>query len=146
MKYTKKYNIVIQSVNESFESTKIIKSELAQEYLRKIWEAPIEIQESFYALFLDRANKIKGHALISVGGMTGTVVDNRILFKYAVDNLSTGLIIAHNHPSGQLKPSDQDIKVTKKIQSICELFEIALMDHIILTEESFYSFADNGLI
>jgi len=146
MEYAKKYNIGINSVNENFESARIVKPETATEYLRKIWNAPLEIQESFYCLFLNRANEITGHALISLGGLTGTVVDNRIMFKYAVDTLATGIILAHNHPSGQTHPSEPDKRLTKRICKLAELFQINILDHIILTTNSHYSFSEEGLM
>lgn len=146
MEYAKKYNIRVSSVNENFIDAKIVRAENATEYLRKIWNAPIEIQESFYCLFLNRNNNITGHALISLGGLTGTVVDSRIIFKYAVDTLATSIILAHNHPSGRLQPSEADLKITKRIMKLGNLFEVSVLDHIIITKDSHYSFAEQGTI
>jgi DNA repair protein RadC len=70
----------------------------------------------------------------------------RIVAKYVVDSLATGIILAHNHPSGQLKPSEADIRITKKIKNAMELFDVSVFDHIILTEDSYYSFADNNAL
>lgn len=83
---------------------------------------------------------------ISKGGMTGTVVDIRILFKLALEHQATGVILIHNHPSGKLKPSDADIQITKKIKEASNIMDVALLDHFIITEFDYYSFADNGLL
>lgn len=145
MKYSSKYQIKAQTVAD-FPSVKAQTSQEAEQYLRDHWEHPINVQESFYALYLDRGNSIIGHALISLGSITATIVDNKILMKYAIDLLATAIIISHNHPSGQLIASEQDIKLTKKVQECCNLFDITLMDHIILTEDSSLSFAGECLL
>ncbi len=145
MKYSSKYQITAQVVSE-FKSTKVTQLTEAEAYLREHWEHPINIQESFYALYLDRGNRIIGHALISLGGTTATIVDTKILMKYALDLLATGVILSHNHPSGQLIASEQDIKLTRKVQECCTLFDIGLLDHIILTEDSSFSFANECLL
>ena len=95
---------------------------------------------------LDNSNSSVGYAKISQGGITGTVVDLRIIAKYAVESLCTSVIIAHNHPSGKTTPSEADKTVTNKIKSALATLDINLMDHIILTETEHFSFADNGLI
>ncbi|MFN5417630.1 MAG: RadC family protein [Flavobacteriia bacterium] len=123
---------------------KIVKSEIAYELIRFYLEDLKH--EEFYVMYLNKANILLHTKRISIGGVTGTVVDNRILFKEAIECLATGIILVHNHPSGQLRPSEQDIKLTKKIQQIGELMEIVVMDHIIVTPEYYYSFADNGLL
>ena len=85
-----------------------------------------------------------GFAKISQGGTAGTVVDIKIIAKYAVDSLSTSVIICHNHPSGNKQPSDADLNITRKIKDALLLLDIKLIDHIIITENDFFSFADNG--
>ena len=100
--------------------------------------------EYFYALYLNRNNQVLGNHLISKGGFTGTVIDIRVIFQVALKVCATSIICLHNHPSGNLSPSDCDISVTKKIKSAAELLDISLLDHLIITSESFYSFADNG--
>lgn len=104
----------------------------------------IELQEEFHILFLSRANKVKGVYKLSKGGVTGTVVDNKLVFGVALKTGATSLILAHNHPSGNLKPSLADIDITKKIKKAGELLEIKLLDHLIITMEGYYSFADEG--
>ena len=87
-----------------------------------------------------------GYAKISQGGVAGTVVDTKIIAKYIADTLASGIIVCHNHPSGNIKPSEQDIILTQKIKQVAELLDSTLFDHIILTTDSFYSFADSGIL
>lgn len=140
----KEYRIIAieNELNES--PVKIIHAESAEKFFRDKWGFDLQVQEACYAIFLDKANHIKGYTLVSLGGITGTVIDTRIILKFAIDLLATGLILAHNHPSGQTRPSDQDIRITKKINEACKLIELTLLDHIILTEKEVYSMANNG--
>lgn len=100
--------------------------------------------EEFWALLLNKANKVIDKVRVSQGGVAGTVVDVRIIVKAAVDKLASSIIIAHNHPSGNPKPSDKDLSITKKLKDAANLFDIALLDHLIITDNECYSFADNG--
>lgn len=106
----------------------------------------IEHREFFYVMLLNRANRAIGIFQLSMGGITSTVVDLRILFQAAIKANASQIIMAHNHPSGQLKPSETDIALTKRIKSAGEILDIAVLDHLILTADSFYSFADEGQI
>ena len=101
-------------------------------------------KEVFGVVFLNQANKIIHFEIISQGGITGTVVDPRIIFKNAFTHNATGIILAHNHPSGSLKPSTADIQLTDKIKSASAFMEIRLLDHIIISENGYYSFSDEG--
>ena len=102
--------------------------------------------EEFWILLLNRANKIIKKVLISEGGISGTVADPKRIFKTAIENNASSIILCHNHPSGNLKPSEADIKLTKKLKEAGTLLDIGVLDHIIMGEEKFYSFADEGLI
>lgn len=102
--------------------------------------------EEFWILLLNRGNYVVKKICISLGGLVGTVVDSRIIFKHAIENLSTSLILCHNHPSGNSKPSDADISITKKIKESGLLLEIPVLDHIIIGGKGYYSFADEGLL
>ena len=102
--------------------------------------------EEFWALYLNRNNRIVASERISKGGVTGTVADVKIIFKRGLELLSSSIIVAHNHPSGNLKPSQADINVTKKIEKSSAFLEIKLLDHLIITEAGYYSFSDEGLI
>lgn len=100
--------------------------------------------EAFYILLLNRANKILREIQISEGGMSGTVADPKKIFKLALEQNAAAIILCHNHPSGNIKPSDADIKLTHKLKSAGEMLDLPVIDHIILGEENYYSFADEG--
>jgi DNA repair protein RadC len=102
--------------------------------------------ECFCILLLNRANKVLKIARISDGGITGTVVDQRKVFKIALDNNATSIILGHNHPSGQLTPSDADIQLTKKMKDAGVTLDLPVLDHIIVGDGCYYSFADEGIM
>ncbi len=102
--------------------------------------------EVFAVLFLNRANKINHFEIISRGGITGTVADPRIILKKALAEEATSIVLSHNHPSGSLKPSRADEELTIKIKEAAKYFDIKVIDHIIVSEEGYYSFADEGLL
>ncbi len=102
--------------------------------------------EEFWILFLNRANKVMGRMKISQGGVSGTVTDVRIVMKKAIESLASGLVICHNHPSGNTSPSDADIRITQKIKEAGALMDIQLLDHLIICGKNYYSFADNGAL
>jgi DNA repair protein RadC len=102
--------------------------------------------EVFAVLFLNQANKINHFEIVSRGGITGTVADPRIILKKALEHDATSIVLSHNHPSGSLKPSKADEVLTQKIKLAAQYFDIKVIDHIIVSEEGFYSFADEGLL
>jgi len=102
--------------------------------------------EEFWIIFLNNANKIQLKTQMSKGGITGTLVDTRLIFKQALELASTGLILCHNHPSGTLKPSSSDISLTNKIKKGGDVLDIKVLDHLIITEKEYYSFADEGIL
>jgi len=102
--------------------------------------------EVFAVVFLNRANKINHFEIISKGGITGTVADPRIILKKALEEDATSIVLCHNHPSGNLHPSRADEELTKKIKDAAGYFDIKIIDHIIVSEEGFYSFADEGIL
>lgn len=102
--------------------------------------------EEFWVLFLNQNNKVLHKAGLTKGGITESVVDVRILFRLALEHFATGIIVAHNHPSGNLSPSQADISITKKIEEAGKILSIKLLDHLIITQNSYYSFAEDGLI
>jgi DNA repair protein RadC len=102
--------------------------------------------EVFAVLFLNRANKINHFQVISEGGITGTVADPRIILKRALEEDAVSLILCHNHPSGSLKPSRADEELTQKIKEAAKYFDIKVLDHLIVSEDGYYSFADEGLL
>lgn len=129
-----------------FPRVKITSSKDAYNVIRQYYSGDIEIYESFFILLVDRSNTTVGYAKISQGGIAGTVVDVKILAKYCLDSLCSGVLLAHNHPSGNLKPSIQDEQITKKIVGALELIDVNVLDHLILTADSYYSFKDEGNI
>ena len=109
-------------------------------------QSTIEHKETFKMLLLNRANKVLGITTISEGGLSGTVTDVRLIYQYAIKGNASGIIIAHNHPSGNISPSESDMKITNKIKEAGNLLDIQLLDHIIITPEMdlYRSFADEG--
>lgn len=101
--------------------------------------------EEFWVLFLNNSNKVIYKTQISKGGITGTVVDIRIVFKLALEHNATSIILSHNHPSGKLQASEADIQITKKIKEAGKNLDIQVLDHVIITEKSYYSFVDEGI-
>lgn len=102
--------------------------------------------EEFWILLLDRANQVNKKINISEGGMAGTVADPKKIFKMALDNSASSIILAHNHPSNNLKPSGNDISLTKKLKEAGNLLDVQVLDHLIIGNDSYYSFADEGMM
>ncbi|MEO8087538.1 MAG: JAB domain-containing protein [Bacteroidota bacterium] len=147
------FNVKLSEIKVTYKSKvkysemrSITTSKDAEEILRNIWSDDIELREEFYMLVLNRANRVLGYYLISQGGIAGTVVDSKLVFSVALKCHASGIILAHNHPSGNTKPSPQDLDLTKKLVAGGKLLEISVLDHLILTAESFYSFADEGMM
>ena len=138
--------LTLKKNDTGFKSCKIGSSSDAYKVIRAFYFDDISIYESFFILTLNRANNTTGYAKISQGGISGTIVDPRIIAKYAIENLANGVILAHNHPSGNLAPSDAYRQITRKITEGLKLLDVVVLDHIILTETSFYSFADEGIL
>lgn len=113
-------------------------------YARELYDHDLTIYESFWLILLNRANNTVGFVKISQGGTTGTVADVKMICKYAVDTLAQAAICVHNHPSGARLPSNADKVLTRKVKEALHLFDCKLLDHIILTEETYYSFADEA--
>lgn len=104
------------------------------------------LHEEFYIVLLDRANKVKSIELISKGGISGTVVDGKIVFKKALEQSASSIILCHNHPSGNLQPSRADLDLTKKIKAFGAFIDMPVLDHLIVTDTGYYSFADEGTL
>ena len=102
--------------------------------------------EEFSVLVLNRANRVLGYARISQGGLSGTVADPKVIFQIALKSNSCSIIIAHNHPSGNTQPSEADIQLTRKLKDAGAVLDLPVLDHLILTSEGYYSFADEGLL
>jgi DNA repair protein RadC len=130
---------------DEVKKVKVATSKDCADFFRELWEG-IDIYESFFCVYLNQANNTIGWYKVSQGGITGTVADPRLIVKKALEVLATGLVICHNHPSGTLKPSTADEQITQKIKEGCKYFDIRLIDHIIITEDGYYSFNDEGIL
>lgn len=126
---------------------KVTCSEDAYKYMLSTYKkGTICYKEYFKVLFLNQANQILGYTLISEGGLTETTADVRLIFQTALLTNSVALILAHNHPSGNLKPSPEDIRLTKQVREASNFMRIKILDHIILSDTEYYSFADEGIL
>ncbi len=125
---------------------KITDSRSANEILKSNWGSQIELLEEFNILLLNRNNRVLGLVNISKGGYAGTVVDAKIVFSSALLGKASAIILAHNHPSGNLKPSTQDLAITKKLVEAGKVLDLPIVDHLILTTKSYFSFSDEGLL
>ena len=123
---------------------KIASSRDAYEIFKLIWNDQMDLYESFFVIFLNRANKVLGYRCISTGGVSGTVVDPKAIFQAALLINSSSIVCAHNHPSGELKASDADVKITHKLKEAGVFLEINMLDHLIINNFTYYSFADDG--
>ena len=102
--------------------------------------------EQFWIINLNRSNTIISKKLVSLGGVSGTLVDPKVVFKTALESFASSIILVHNHPSGNLKASDQDLKITEKLKSAGKLLEISVLDHVIFTDHGYLSFADQSIL
>ena len=136
LSYSKKIEIPFQKITSSKAVNKVIREIIPVEQ--------INYREHMYVLYIDNSNKILGYQLLSIGGITATIVDIRILMQGALLTRSVGFILIHNHPSGKLKPSIMDKNLTQKVKEAGKVLDIKLLDHLIITEQSYYSFADEG--
>ena len=127
---------------EALDKKKITSSSIAFEYFSSILGD--NNYEAFYILLLNRSNRIIREVHISEGGFSGTVADPKKIFKIALEYNASSIILCHNHPSGNIQPSDADIKLTNKLKGAGEMLDLPVIDHIILGEEKYYSFADEG--
>ena len=130
----------------NFEKVKIVSSKDAFKVIKQFYFDDIDIFESFFILCLNRNNQTIAYAKISQGGVAGTVVDIKLIAKYAIDCLASGVILAHNHPSGDLKPSNEDLAITKKVKEGLKILDIQVLDHLILTSQGYLSFGDEGIL
>lgn len=133
--------------NESnLDQVKLRHSDDVVKYIRQFYHEDIDVYESFFILLLNASNITIGYAKISQGGIVGTVVDTKMICKYAIDSFAMSVVLAHNHPSGNLRPSENDKILTTKIKKALKMFDTNVVDHIILTKDSYFSFANEGLI
>ncbi|TXG39564.1 JAB domain-containing protein [Seonamhaeicola maritimus] len=144
-----KVNEIKLSYKEHLKTSVTIKSSKeVNALLYNYWDKnTIALFESFKIVLLNNSNKVKGICQLSIGGISGTMVDIRILFAIVLKSLSVGIILAHNHPSGKLKPSEADKQLTEKIKKAAELLDVKVLDHLIIVPNGdYYSFADEGIL
>lgn len=133
-----------RKLSESKEKYKIGGSKDAFNYMQPFLEDLS--YEEFWVIYMNRSNRIIDQVKISQGGISGTVIDVRIILKHAIEKLASTIIICHNHPSGNLQPSKSDIQITSKLKEASKFHDIELLDHLIISDSSYYSFADEGII
>ena len=140
--------LIYKSKVKASDRKKITCSRDAYKIFMENWNPDIiEFVEEFKILLMNRSNSVLGILEISKGGISGTVTDVRLIYQGAIKANASGIIVCHNHPSGNLNPSESDVKITQKIKEAGSLMDIQLLDHLIITtDDSYYSFADNGLL
>lgn len=137
--------IKVSYSNKNLEKIKVTSSKIIYELIINQWDSDIiEYQEEVKIILLNRSNIALGIYEMSKGGITGSVVDIRIILGVALKCGASGIIMVHNHPSGKLVASDADKTITRKLKQVCELLEVDLLDHLIISKDGYYSFADNG--
>ncbi len=126
---------------------KITNSRNAADFIRRTFRAgSLELQEHFITLYLNQANEILGYYNHTIGGINATIADRRLILATALASASVGILVSHNHPSGNLTPSQPDLDLTKKLKEGAKILDIQLLDHIIITKNGYYSFADEGVL
>ena len=142
----------VAEIQVSYRPEKIVEYRLSSslntfELILKDWEQnTIEMQEEVKIILLNRNHKALGIYSLAKGGLSGCVVDIKLILSVALKTLASGIIMVHNHPSGNLKPSTADINITEKLKSACKLLEIELLDHLIITRDNYFSFADEAML
>jgi DNA repair protein RadC len=139
--------LTYKSTVKASDRLKIDGSYDAEQLIRKYWDDDtLDFQEQFKIILLNRANNVLGIVDISTGGIAGTIADPKVMFGAALKAAASGMILVHNHPSGNIMPSQTDIDLTKKIKEGGKILDITVLDHLILTREKYYSFSDEGLM
>lgn len=129
-------------------SIKIKDSKDVNECIRAIFPVDLALREAFICLYLSRSNQTLGYAVISIGGISATLCDPKVVFQHALLCNASAIILIHNHPSGNLNPSETDLKLTQKLKEIGRFMELEIVDHLIISPEkmNYYSFADSGIL
>jgi DNA repair protein RadC len=137
-------SLTYRSIVKHADRVTITTSNDAYTILKHLWSDKMEYIEQFVVILLSRSNKALGWVKVATGGTSGCHVDTKVVYQAALIMNASGLILSHNHPSGNLKPSEADILITKKLKEAGKLLEIAVLDHLIITYDGYYSFADEG--
>jgi len=143
-----KYSTIAVKLNRVYvKNIRIKNAEEVYEFLKEIWDNDLmNIQEQFAAIYFNQRNNVIGYRVINTGSSTSCIVDIKLLVCLALHSMATGVIIAHNHPSGNLTPSKQDETITAKIKDALKLIDVKLMDHVIVSDTEFFSFAEAGML
>ena len=141
----KEVDLIKVGVNTIHQNKKINSSKNAYDIFMEIWGNDINIRENMCILFLNKSNTVIAWHHLSKGGIDGTVADIELICAIAIKTLSKGIVLAHNHPSGNTKPSEQDIKITRTLNTGLKIYGISVVDHLIITNDGYYSFADEGI-
>ena len=141
-----RYELGIRSTDYSFKAETITSSMDAFKYASKFYFDDMGIFESCFIILMNKSCKTIGWAKISQGGTSGMIVDSKIICKFAVDSLADSVILVHNHPSGNLKPSQQDREMTKKVKDALRIMDTTLLDHLILSKDGYFSFSDEQIV
>jgi len=128
------------------QSIKITDPDMSADFARKLYDNDIDVVESFYVVLLDQALQVKHWALVGKGGVSATVADVRVICKHVVDAMASHVLLVHNHPSGVLKPSEPDKTMTNNVKEALKYFGCQIVDHVIVTESSYYSFKQENLL
>ncbi len=144
MEYSREYKLTAKKTDEKFEKVILQKSEDIYNYVRKLYFDDINIFESSLILMCNSKLQVKGWAKISQGGVASTLVDIKIFMKYAIDCLATNVVFVHNHPSGDVLPSKYDDNLTQRLKEACQIMDICLMDHLVVSDKEYYSYHDMG--
>ena len=148
----RKYKSTIKEVNALYKAEKTIhnvkvnSSMVVNDFIRKVYPVDITYREAMVVLYLNNANRTLSYSIASIGSINGTLADIRLILRDALLSLATNMILIHNHPSGNLEPSNADKLLTKKVKEAANLMDIRLLDHLIITENSYKSFADDGIL
>ncbi len=142
----KEIQVIYKTNNKDVPSTTITRSNDLAQYARTVYPVDVNHRECMLCIYLDRKNKTLGHSIISIGGVSDTLVDAKIVFQSALLANASSLILVHNHPSGSTLPSKSDDAVTTKIKEGAKVLDLCLLDHLILTDTDFYSYADSSTL
>lgn len=138
------FKIICKEVETPYKRIKITDARDVADYVRPFISETLMVHETFMVIGLNKANNTVGWGIVSQGGLSNVLVDMRILMKMALDMCCCSIILCHNHPGGTLRPSAEDRALTKRVASACELVDLRLLDHVIVTREDYYSFANHG--
>lgn len=143
---SKAYEFSLKCNESPFHKMKITCSRDIFKFASQLYADDIQIYESIFTVFLNRSNNTIGFVKISQGGISSTVLDVRLVLKYALESLCSAIILIHNHPTNNMMPSEPDIRITSKLKDAAKIMDITLLDHLIISKDNYYSFADENMM